>query len=87
MSSEAKGNNPELWNKLLEALDEKLQMALLDKVRRITSYHFEDGVLYVEAGTADDEEYLKKSSTFQQLQLFAQDATKVREVRIKPRSS
>lgn len=85
MSGEAKGNNPELWTKLVDALDDKLQMALLDKIRRISSYHFEDDILFIEAGTAEDEEYLKKSSTSQQLQLFAQDATKVREVRIKAR--
>lgn len=79
------GNNPELWTKLIEMLDEKLQLALLDRIRRTHAYHFEKETLILEAGSNDDEQYLKKPSTLQQLELLAQDATGVREVKIKDR--
>ena len=85
-TSPTKGNNPELWNKLLDVLDERLQLGLLDKMRRVATYHFEDNLLIIEAGTDEDEQYLKKSTSLQQLVIFAEDATKVKEVRIKPRS-
>jgi hypothetical protein len=81
-----KGNNPTLWNSLLEELDEKLQLGLLDKLRRIQGYHFEGETLILEAGTDDDESYLKRSSTLQQLLLYAQDATGVKDVKVKPRA-
>lgn len=85
--SSTRGNSPELWNKLLEILDEKLQLGLLDKLRRVSSYHFEDSILFIEAGTADDETYLSKSVTLQQLAIFAEDVTKVKEIKIKPREN
>lgn len=81
MSSE-RGNNPELWNKLLNILDEKLQLGLLDHLRRANSYHFEDGVLSIEPATKADQAYLSKSSVQQHLQLMAQDAGAVDKVRI-----
>lgn len=85
-ASSAKGNNAELWEKLLTELDEKLQLGLLDHLKRIASYHFEDDVLYVEPGTPEDEKYLTKDSALQQLQLLAQVACKVDRVKIKKRS-
>lgn len=85
-SGSAKGNNPELWGKLLTHLDEKLQLGLLDKLRRIQGYHFEGDVLFIEAGSDDDEIYLSKPATLQHLEVLAQDATRVRELRIKKRS-
>jgi hypothetical protein len=81
------GNDPELWNKLLELLDEKLQLALLDRLRRTHAYQFESETLILEAGTEDDETYLRKPSTLQQLALFAEDATGVTEVKVKNRST
>jgi hypothetical protein len=81
-----KGNNPELWQKLLTNLDEKLQLGLLDKLRRIEAYHFEGETLFLEAATDEDESYLSKSATLQHLELLAQDATGVRELRIKKRA-
>jgi hypothetical protein len=81
------GNDPALWNKLLELLDEKLQLALLDRLRRTHAYQFESETLILEAGTDDDETYLRKPSTLQQLVLFAEDATGVTEVKVKGRSS
>lgn len=82
-ASSAKGNNPELWQKLLTELDEKLQFGLLEKLQRISSYHFEGDVLFLEPGSPEDEQYLSKSSSFQQLQVFAQGATKVDKVKLK----
>ena len=81
-----KGNNPELWGKLLEDLDEKLQLGLLDKLRRVQGYHFEGQVLFLEAGSEDDEAYLSKPATFTQLNVLAQESTGVEEVKIKQRS-
>jgi hypothetical protein len=80
--SKERGNNPELWEKLLSDLDEKLQLGLLDRLRRVAAYHFESDLLFLDPATPDDAAYLTKGSTFQQLELLAQDATKVREVRV-----
>lgn len=80
--SGVRGNNPELWEKLLSELDEKLQLGLLDRLRRIAAYHFESDILFVDPSNAEDANYLSKGSTLQQLELYAQDATKVREVRL-----
>jgi hypothetical protein len=80
------GNNPVQWSKLLELLDEKLQLGLLDKLRRITAYHFEAETLIIEPGSSDDEGYLQKPATKQQLAVFAQDATGVTEIKIRSKS-
>jgi hypothetical protein len=79
----AKGNNPTLWEKFLADLDEKLQLGLLDRLRRITAYHFESDILFLEAANPDDDAYLRKGVNFTQLELLAQDSTKVREVRLR----
>ncbi len=81
--SSKKGNNPEKWEKLLETLDEKLQLGLLEHLRRVTAYHIEDDILYVEPGSEADEEYLKRDSTFQQLEVLAADAIQIDKVKLK----
>ncbi|MEY4667659.1 MAG: hypothetical protein RL518_358 [Pseudomonadota bacterium] len=80
----AKGNNPVLWEKFLADLDEKLQLGLLDRMRRVQAYHFESDTLFVEPGSKEDEAYLKKSAQFTQLCLLAQDSTGVTEVKFRP---
>jgi hypothetical protein len=82
-STSSKGNSPERWEKLLESLDEKLQLGLLDKLKKITAYHFEADILYIQPGSPEDEEYLKKDSVLQQLEFLAQDAVKVEKVKLK----
>jgi hypothetical protein len=82
-----KGNNPELWNKLLADLDEKLQLGLLDKLKRCRAYQFEGETLIIEAATEIDEQYLTKAAVWQQLAVLAEDATGVREIQLKARSS
>lgn len=77
-----KGNRPELWEKLLESLDEKLQLGLLDYLRRISSYHFEDDVLTIQTGSPEDADYLAKPAVLQHLELLAEDATGVRRVKV-----
>jgi hypothetical protein len=79
----AKGNNPELWDKLLAVLDDKLQLGLLEHMRRVTTYHFEDETLFLEPGTPEDCNYLSKETVFHHLQLLAQDAVKVERIKIK----
>jgi hypothetical protein len=79
----AKGNNPTLWEKFLADLDEKLQLGLLDRLRRVHAYHFESETLFLEAGSPDDESYLQKGSHFTQLCLLAQDSTGVTEVKFR----
>jgi hypothetical protein len=81
-----KGNNPVLWSKLIEHLDERLQLGLLDKVKKATHYHFEEDTLIVEVGTVQDEQYLTKDVVFQQFTLLAQDATGITNlvIRLKP---
>lgn len=79
----SKGNNPELWEKLLHALDEKLQLGLLDHLRKAASYHFEEDVLYIEPGNAESEKYLTKGPFLQQLQILAHDIVGVEKIKIK----
>jgi hypothetical protein len=86
-SPQSKGNNPQLWQKFLDALDEKLQLGLLNYLQRISAYHFEEDILYIEPGSADDSEYLSRDSVLQHLQLLAQDAIKVERVKIKKLSN
>lgn len=69
--SATKGNSPEKWGKLLEELDDKLQLGLLDRLRRVASYHFEGSTLYIEPGSSEDLVYLEKDSVKQQLTIFA----------------
>jgi hypothetical protein len=80
--SRTRGNRPELWNMLLSKLDDKLQLGLLDRLRRVSAYHFETEILFIDPSSPSDAEYLKKDSTIQQLQLFARDTANVEEVRI-----
>ena len=82
-NSSSRGNNPELWSRLLEVLDDKLQLGLLDHLKRVLSYHFEVDQLIVCVNEGSDAQYLTKSAVFQQLTLFAQDATGVKEVVVK----
>ena len=68
-ASSSKGNRPELWESFLNALDDKLQLGLLGHMQKVRSYHFEEDILYIEAGSEADYEYLKEDSHFQQLQI------------------
>lgn len=83
MNAIVKGNNPERWQKLLDALDEKLQLGLLDRLKKIASYHFEEDVLYLNPASAEDEAYLSRETHFHQLELFAQETIAVDRVKIK----
>lgn len=81
-SNPTKGNNPELWETLLKALDEKLQLGLLDRMRRVAHYHFEGDTLFIEPATEEEAAYLSKDSVFHHLELLAQDAVGVEKVKI-----
>ena len=76
-----RGNNQEGWAKLLAELDEKMQLGLLDRLRRIKSYHFEESTLTIETDNPEDLSYLAKPVTHQQLELFAQEVCKVEKVK------
>ncbi|RMG42092.1 MAG: hypothetical protein D6719_07265 [Candidatus Dadabacteria bacterium] len=77
-----KGNNPEKWNSLLAFLDERLQFGLLEHLRRVESYHFEDDTLFIKAGSKNDERYLRKEPVLQQLTVIACETTGVKSVAI-----
>ncbi|NCU93383.1 MAG: hypothetical protein EBV54_04505 [Burkholderiaceae bacterium] len=62
-------------------------MGLLDRVRRVKAYHFESDILFIEFANEDDEGYFKKGGSLQHLELIAQDATGVRELRIRTKGS
>jgi hypothetical protein len=81
MSSQ--GNDPARWEKILNELDEKLQFGTLERLRRVSSYHFEGDALIIALERADDFEYLSKASTKTQLQIFAQDASRVTSIEVK----
>lgn len=78
----SKGNNPELWNKLLEELEDKLQLGLLDHVRRVLAYHFEGDVLIIEPANPQDKAYFEKPAITQTLKLFAEKVAGISKVRI-----
>lgn len=78
-----KGNNPEVWEKLLATLDERLQLGLLDHLKRINSYHFEGSVLFIEPGSNADFEYLNRKTVHQQFETFAKEVAKVERIEIK----
>ncbi len=80
--SSSKGNNPELWNKLLEALDDRLQLGLLDHLKRVNSYHFEDMTLTLQPGSKEDKVYLAKSAVATQLRLFAEEIVQVDKIKL-----
>jgi len=83
--SSSRGNDPERWLKLLSVLDDRLQFGLLEQLKKIQAYHFEESMLYIEASNKETEEYLLKSSVAQQLSLFTEfvgltNGAKVRRV-------
>ena len=82
-SSKDRGNNPELWQRLLDTLDDKLQLGLLDHLKRVASYHFEEDILYIEPGNPEDAQYLNRPGVFQQLQIYAKHSIKAERVKIK----
>lgn len=81
--STQKGNSPEAWNGLLEGLDQKLQLGLLDHLKRVSSYHFEDNILTIEMAKESDFEYLTRSAVLQQLQIFVKDITGIEKTEVK----
>ncbi len=82
--SSRKGNNPELWDKFLNDLDERLQFGLLEPLRRVNTYHFEGtALLIIEPGTQQDFDYLSKPHVSQQLQLLVSGSTKIDKIEIK----
>ena len=81
-ASSSKGNRPEHWEKFLNALDDKLQLGLLDHMRRVTSYHFEEDILYIQPSTDSDYEYLKEDSHFQQLEILAKATVEIDRVKL-----
>lgn len=85
--SSKKGNNPELWEKLLSFLDERLQLGLLDHIQKVSTYHFEDESLFIVPYDEANAEYLERPAVLQQLQLLAQDAVGVEHVKIKREES
>ncbi|MCI5065856.1 hypothetical protein MRY87_09045 [bacterium] len=81
-ASSSKGNQPELWEKFLAALDDKLQLGLLDHMKRVSTYHFEDDVLYIEPADERDYEYLVEDTHFQQLEILAKASLHVDRVKL-----
>ena len=81
-ASSSKGNRPELWEKFLEHLDDKLQLGLLDQMRRVSSYHFESDILYIQPSSESDYDYLREGNHFQQLEILAQAALKIDRVKL-----
>ena len=82
MNAASKGNNPELWTKLLGDVEDKLQLGLLDHLRRVAAYHFEQDLLIIQPGTEADKNYFEKTTTLQTLKLFAEKAAGISKIRI-----
>ncbi|HMO02947.1 MAG TPA: hypothetical protein PKD37_07870 [Oligoflexia bacterium] len=77
-----RGNNAEAWDLLVQSLDDKLQFALLERIKRVAAYHLEDTTLIIQPGNADDFEYLNTTTILQQLSIFAEAAIGVKEVKL-----
>jgi len=86
MADKTQGNNPELWNKFLSVLDERMQFGLLTHLRRCSGYHFEGDTLYLETSLANDAEYLSKDTVLQQLNVLATDIDIAKKVVVKKHS-
>jgi len=82
-SSAQKGNDPKRWLELLTAIDNKMQLSLLAHLKRVTSYHFEDKVLFIEPQSGDDEKYLSHPETFQQLEILAKHVLGIERVQLR----
>lgn len=82
LSKGTKGNCPDVWNKLLALLDEKLQLGLLEYMRRATSYNLEDDTLYIQPGSSKDYEDLCEATMFQHLTLLAEEIKEVQQIKI-----
>lgn len=78
------GNKPELWTLLLRELDDKLQLALLARLKRVSSYHMESTTLFITPGNEEDREYLTRNDTLQQLNLIAEATMGATSVTIHP---
>ncbi|MCB0330111.1 MAG: hypothetical protein KDD70_10615, partial [Bdellovibrionales bacterium] len=78
----SKGNRPELWEKFLDVLDDKLQLGLLDHMKRVISYHFESDILYIQPSSDSDYQYLKEGAHFQQMEILAKAALEVDRVKL-----
>jgi len=81
-TSNSKGNCPDQWDKLLQILDDKLQLGLLDKLRRVNSYHLEEDTLFIEPMDHIDAQYFQKEPVMQQLSLFVEETFGSVEVKI-----
>lgn len=82
-SDKVRGNDPPRWEKLLAALDEKLQLGLLDHLRRIPAYHFEEELLIIEPASDEEYVYWSRQTTMQQLELLARDAAAVEKIKLR----
>lgn len=77
----------QLWQALLHALDEKLQLGLLDHLKRSDSYAIEGDTLLITPANEKDEQYLRKEETINHLLLIAEDAIGIKAVTIRPITS
>ena len=77
-----KGNNPVLWARLLDEIEDKLQLGLLDHLRRVKAYHFEDDLLIIAPSTPQDREYFQKPAIQQTLKLFAEKVANIEKIRV-----
>lgn len=64
----------QLWQSLLAALDEKLQLGLLNHLKRCDSYDIDHDTLFITPANEADEEYLQREETVQHLLLIAEDS-------------
>ena len=79
---EEKGNDPEKWNKILAALDEKLQLSLLYHLRNIKSYHFEDDILYLEPSDSEAQKHLSQDRVSQHLEILVKEVVNIRKIKL-----
>ena len=62
------------WEQLIDYLGEKLQLGLLEKLRRVNCYQFEGEVLTIEPNNTKDKEFFKQSIIKTQIEMYLQDS-------------
>ncbi len=76
-------NNNQRWQKFLDILDEKLQLGLLNHLRKVQNFSFDNDTLILEIENQIDLNYFKNEAFLQQLKVLAKDAISVKDVIIK----
>ena len=75
-------SDQEKWEKLLQVLDDKSQLGLLNSMSRVTEYKFEGAILMICPLNKEDLAYLSKTSSKHQIMILAEGICEIKSVEI-----